>query len=81
MKYTRAEAMQLVAGLGGVNETGVTKRTHLLIVAGNELSNKKKRAEKYREDGQDITLVPESVFYDMLGDAGYGQTIIDGWLA
>lgn len=75
-KFVRKDAMQIVADLGGFNEDGVTKKTNFLILGNNDYcstikdgkSNKQKKAEKYKLDGQDIEIVPETVFYDMLGD-------------
>ena len=75
-KFTREEAMQIVADLGGINEDGVTKNTNFLILGNNDYcatikngkSNKQKKAEKNKFNGQDIEIVPETVFYDMLGD-------------
>lgn len=75
-KFTRRQAMQLVADLGGINEDRVTKKTNLLILGNNDYrtnikggkSSKQKTAEKYKLEGQDIEIVPETVFYDMLGD-------------
>lgn len=75
-KFTRKEAMQIVADLGGINEDGVTKNTNFLILGNNDYcatikdgkSNKQKKAEKNKLNGQDIEIVPETVFYDMLGE-------------
>lgn len=75
-KFTRKQAMQIVANLGGINEDTVTKKTNYLILGNNDYcvtirdgkSTKQKKAEKNKLDGQDIEIVPETVFYDMLGD-------------
>lgn len=75
-KMTRKEAMQLIANIGGINEDGVTKRTNYLILGNNDYcatikggkSSKQKKAEAYILEGRDIEIIPETVFYDMIGD-------------
>ena len=75
-RFTRKEAMQIVADLGGFNEDGVTKKTNYLILGNNDYcttikegkSSKHKKAEKLKLSGQDIEIIPESVFYDMLAE-------------
>ena len=83
-KYTRKEAMQIVSEIGGFSGNGVTKKTRFLIV-GTRLrdgkSNKQLKAEKNLANGQNIEAISELVFYEMLSSDGYGQIIIDGWLA
>lgn len=73
-KMPRKDAMQLVANLGGINWDSVTKKTNYLILGNNDYckaikdgkSNKQKKAEKLKLDGQDIEILPESVFYDLV---------------
>lgn len=73
-RFIRTEAMQIVADLGGINEASVTKKTNFLILGNNDYcksikdgkSNKHKKAEKLKLDGQDIEIIPENVFYDMI---------------
>lgn len=73
-KLPRKDAMQLVANLGGINSDGVTKKTNFLILGNNDYcksikdgkSSKQKKAEKLKLDGQDIEILPESVFYDLI---------------
>lgn len=75
-RFTRAEAMQLIADLGGINDNSVTKNTNYLILGNNDYcatikdgkSSKQKKAEAYKLDGQDIEIIPENVFYDMIAD-------------
>ena len=75
-KFTRSEAMQIVADLGGINQDGVTKTTRYLILGNNDYcasikdgkSNKQKKAEKLALRGTGIEILPESAFYDMLGE-------------
>ena len=67
-KYTRKEAMQIVASIGGLSENTVTKKTRFLILgtqAKTGKSNKQLKAEKNLEKGQNIEIIPELVFYDM----------------
>lgn len=74
--YTRKEAMQLIADLGGINDDNVTKATNFLILGNNDYcttikdgkSSKQKKAEAARLKGQDIEIMPESVFYDMIAE-------------
>ena len=75
-KLTRKQAMQIVADLGGVNEDNITKRTNYLILGNNDYcttikdgkSSKQKKAENSKLSGQDIEIIPETVFYDMIGE-------------
>lgn len=75
-RFSRQEAMKIVADLGGINEDGVTKHTNYLILGNNDYcktitegkSNKQKKAESYKLKGQDIEILSETVFYDMLKD-------------
>lgn len=75
-KLLRKEAMKIVADLGGINEDTVTKNTNYLILGNNDYcttikdgkSSKQKKAEKNKIKGQDIEIIPEGVFYDMIGD-------------
>lgn len=75
-KFTRSEAMQIVADLGGFVEDNVTKKTNYLILGNNDYctslkdgkSSKQKKAEKSKLNGQDIEIIPETVFYDMIGE-------------
>lgn len=75
-RFTRAEAMKLIADIGGVNEDTVTKKTCYLILGNNDYcstirggkSTKQKKAEGYKLKGQEIEIIPETVFYDMIAD-------------
>lgn len=75
-RFTRAEAMKLIADIGGVNEDTVTKKTNFLILGNNDYcstirdgkSSKHKKAEGYKLKGQEIEIIPEAVFYDMIAD-------------
>ena len=73
-KMLRKEAMQLVANLGGINGDSVTKKTNYLILGNNDYcktlkdgkSSKQKKAEKLKLEGNDIEILPETVFYELL---------------
>lgn len=75
-RFTRAQAMQMIADLGGINDNTVTKSTNFLILGNNDYcatikggkSAKQKKAESAKLSGQDIEIIPENVFYDMIMD-------------
>lgn len=72
--FTRREAMQLVADIGGICGDGITKKTNFLILGNNDYcksikdgkSSKQKKAEKLILEGADLQIIPEAVFLDML---------------
>jgi DNA polymerase-3 subunit epsilon len=73
-KMHRKDAAQIVANLGGINENIITKKTNFLILGNNDYcitikdgkSTKHKKAERYILEGQDLQIISENVFYDML---------------
>lgn len=73
-KMTRREAMQIVLNYGGSCENNVTKKTNFLILGNYDYcssikegkSSKYKKAEKNKLEGQDIEIISETVFYDMI---------------
>lgn len=73
-KMTRTEAAQKVVDLGGICENGITKKTNYLILGDTDYSknikdgksSKHKKAEQYKLAGQDIEIIPENIFYDMI---------------
>lgn len=73
-KYTRQQAAQIVVNLGGSCGNNVTAKTNFLILGNNAYcstikdgkSTKQKKAEAYKLKGQDIEIISESVFYDMI---------------
>ena len=75
-KMLRRDAMKTVADLGGINQDRVTRDTNFLILGNNDYcisikdgkSNKLKTAESYKLEGQDIEIIPENVFYEMIVD-------------
>lgn len=80
-KMVRKEAMQAVINLGGTVGNGVTKKTDYLIVGiqdyarfvdGKE-SSKTKRAKTLIEGGQDLRIISENEFYEII----FGITIVD----
>ncbi|XBG72461.1 hypothetical protein V4S28_09460 [Enterococcus cecorum] len=67
---------KIVADLGGINENKVTLKTNYLILGNNDYcktikdgkSSKQKKAEEYKSRGQDIEIIPENVFYDIVNE-------------
>lgn len=74
-QMARRDAMQAVVNLGGLVEDRITKNTNYLILGNNDYcssikdgkSNKQKKAEQYKLDGQDIEIISENTFYDLVG--------------
>lgn len=75
-QFIRSEAAQIVANIGGHCENTVNKKTNFLIVGdmdyregmnGNKTS-KLKKAEQLISNGQDLQILPESAFYDLISD-------------
>ncbi len=73
-KMARTEAAQCVANIGGICQNGVTMATNFLIlgnfdyssnIKGNK-SSKLKKAERYILAGQDLQILSEDVFYDLI---------------
>lgn len=72
--FTRKEAAQLVVDIGGICGDTVTKKTNYLILGNNDYcksikdgkSGKQKKAEKLIVEGADLSIIPESVFLDIL---------------
>lgn len=81
--FTRKEAAQIVVNTGGTVSDSVTKKTNFLILGNNDYckaikngkSNKQKVAEKLMEEGADISIIPESVFLDILQMGSEKETI------
>lgn len=73
-KMPRREAAQNVVNLGGIVSNTVTSKTNYLILGNydycksikNGKSTKQKKAESLILKGQDLQILPESVFYDMI---------------
>lgn len=75
-KMSRKEAMQLSVNCGAQLGNGVTKKTNYLIIGNNSYnpkikdgkSSKQKKAEKLILEGNDLQIISEDVFYDMITD-------------
>lgn len=73
-KMLRKEAMQLIVNVGGILDDTVTKQTNYLILGNNDYcssikdgkSKKQKKAEAYKLKGQDIEVLPENMFYELI---------------
>ena len=73
-KMSRKEAMQIIADLGGHCQDGVNKETNYLILGNNDYnpilrgkkSSKLLKAESLKLKGQDIEILSENVFYDVI---------------
>jgi DNA polymerase-3 subunit epsilon len=72
---TRALAWDRVAEVGGRPAPGVTRDTNVLVVGyqdarklrpGEDLSAKARKAEALREHGQNIEVMPETDFLQLL---------------
>lgn len=74
-KMPRVEAQQTVVNLGGTVSDNVNKKTNCLVMGTqdyskikSEKSNKQRKAEEYILKGQDIVILTENVFYDILNE-------------
>ena len=75
-KMARKDAMQAVVDLGGKVANSVTKKTNYLILGNNDYcstikdgkSSKQKKAESLKLAGNDIEIISENVFYDMISE-------------
>lgn len=75
-KMKRKDAMQIVVDYGGLVGNSVTKKTNYLILGNNDYcplikdgkSSKQKKAEALKLSGNDIDIISEDVFYDMILD-------------
>ena len=71
---SRKEAMQIIADLGGHCQDSVNKDTNFLILGNNDYnpilrgkkSSKLLKAESLKLKGQDIEILSENVFYDVI---------------
>lgn len=69
----RKEAMQYVVDFGGAVADRLTKDVDYLVMGtqdysrlSGEKSNKQIQAEKYRQQGEDINIITEDIFYEMI---------------
>jgi DNA polymerase-3 subunit epsilon len=74
--YSRSGAMELIARHGGTNGNGITKRTRFLVVGGVSSigppstlvgSSKERKAAAYIEQGQDLQVITEHEFLQLVG--------------
>ena len=75
-KMQRKDAMQIVVDFGGQCGDSVTKKTNYLVLGNNDYCNtikdgkstKQKKAESLKLSGNDIEIISENVFYDMISE-------------
>ncbi|MGN0482809.1 MAG: exonuclease domain-containing protein [Lachnospiraceae bacterium] len=80
---SRKQAMQIVADHGGINADSVTQKTNFLVLGCNDYcslikdgkSNKQKKAESLKLKGNDIEIITEDVFLDMLSDTSTNDNL------
>lgn len=63
---SRSEAYLAIKNVGGLCGDGVTKKTNYLVTNSSDMTSKMKKVLQYKEQGQDITIINESQFYDLL---------------
>ena len=76
-RMLRKDAMQIVVDLGGFVGDGVTAKTNYLVLGNlayssnvkGDKSAKLRKAESLVAKGQDLQIIPEDVFYDIIADA------------
>jgi len=70
MSMVREEAQDIIATIGGINETAINKRTNILVVGQQDyrvvgedgMSSKQEKALKYVQEGIDIEIISEDDF-------------------
>lgn len=75
-RMSRTEAMQAVADRGGACVDAVSRRTNCLVLGENGSaypirggkSAKHRKAEQLMLEGFEIEMIPEDVFYEMIGE-------------
>lgn len=73
---TRKEAFQIVANLGGIPQDTITKKTNFLVIGSEEFASsvkngktqKMQKAEEYMAKGQEIAVLSEAAFFDLVED-------------
>lgn len=76
LRIPRKDAMQAVVNLGGICGDSVTAKTNYLILGNNDYctsiedgkSSKQKKAESLILKGNDLQILSESVFFDLISD-------------
>lgn len=74
LEMPRRVAMQAVVNIGGICADSITKKTNFLVLGNNDYcttirdgkSTKQKKAESLILKGQDLKILSESVFYDLI---------------
>lgn len=64
--FSRAEAYLAIKNVGGLCGDSVTKKTNYLVTNSSDMTSKMRLALKYKEKGQDITIINEAQFYELL---------------
>lgn len=75
-RYPRKDAAQLITDIGAHCENSVTKRTNFLIIGNFDYSPsvkdgksiKQRKAEQLILGGQDLQIISENTFYDLIAD-------------
>lgn len=74
-QFTRANAQKLIANIGGNPQDGVNKSTNYLVsgvqdskVINGDYSSKQIKAMKLKQQGQDINIIDENIFIEMLAE-------------
>ena len=75
-RMTRNQAETIVSSIGGIIDSGVTRKTSYLILGNNDYnfavkngkSSKHKKAEELQNQGYDIEIIPEDLFYEMIDE-------------
>lgn len=73
---SRKDGLQLVANLGGIPQDSITKKTNFLVIGSEEFASsvkngktrKMQKAEGYKAKGEEISILSESAFFDMISD-------------
>lgn len=72
----RRSAFQVVANLGGIPQDSVTKKTNYLVIGNTDIArsvkegktSKMKKAEAYQQKGEEILVLSECAFFDLISD-------------
>lgn len=75
-KMNRKQAEMIVSSIGGIIDSGVTRKTSYLILGNNDYnfavkngkSSKHKKAEELQNQGYEIEIIPEDLFYEMIDE-------------
>lgn len=75
-RMVRIKAWQIVANLGGIPAETLTKETNYLVIGSAEFAKsvkngktkKMNKAEQYQSKGQEILIVSEETFFDLISE-------------